>query len=123
MTDYILKTDYSENLKDFVKDVVGAVEANSFEYYALWEINNIRENKKTWEENLYSMLLNIGSYKDSDVFVNIRTAVIDGNKILFYYPTSNIVNWNMVEKWIRSILVDGTRLTDATNIHSVLRKA
>lgn len=118
-----------DQLIKFLDGVVGCVEANSNERSNLWERNSKREDdrKKTWEENSSGLGVCVGIIGDFQVYISMTTAVIDGQKILFYDGTSRVVDHEMIRSWLKDCLpktaFDGDKLnnTDAQNFHCVFR--
>lgn len=114
---------------DFVAllaDTYYAVEANSFEYSALYK-EYAKEQGHVWKENLSGRGACIGYVGKRMVFVSFRTAIINGRKILFYEATSPMVDWDMIEDWLRSNLPTSAkraagdlRKADANNFYSAL---
>ena len=123
----------TEALK-FFEGVVGLVEANSFEKHQLWALNRAKQDgigvaPRVWVENLAGIGRCIGYVVDMPVFVSLMTATIDGQKILFYEATSQVVDHRMVEAWLQynmpttALRPDTPYLnkTDANNFHTIFR--
>lgn len=92
----------SDAVKEYIQDVIGAVEANNFEQLELWD----RSSKEgaVWKTTNYGYGVHIGDFHGRQIFISITTSVIDDHKILFYYPTSELVDWGMIEKWLKQNL-------------------
>ena len=87
--------------RNFLDDVVGVVEANSFERMCLWK--EYKANGKTWVQNLSGCGINVGYITaQRPVFISLTTAVVDGHKILFVEPTSISVDHGMIGIWLKS---------------------
>jgi hypothetical protein len=114
-----------EEMTDYLSGVVGVVEANSYEMLCLFnEYTN--ELKKPWKQNSFGLGENVGEFGGMPVFVSLLTAEVDGHKILFIDPTSQVVDHRMVEKWLAETLPASAKLdsgrvnkTDAMNFHNV----
>lgn len=106
----------------FLSGVVGVVDANSFERLCLWQ----ERGEKTWVDSPFGHWLEIGSCADMPVCVNLSTVVIGGHKILFIDPTSQVVDYRMIDAWLERGMPSSARTkdqklnrTDAMNIHNV----
>lgn len=112
------------SLEDMLQAAVYAVEANSFEYGCLWREYH---HKVKWEEILSGYMPTIGRVDDRPVNLSIRVAYIDGQPVLFYEACSEIVDYKMVDAWVREHVLGDTKMTgcvnkcDANNFHICLR--
>ena len=117
---------------DFLEGVVGVCEATSCEYHYVWEHWHERVE---WKQNNVGLGEVVGHLDGRPVFLSLRTAMIDGKKILFWDATSQVVDHEMIRKWLQENLPvsafrdndprRGVNQTDATNFHIIvpLRKA
>lgn len=96
-------------IEERLEKTVLAVEATRFEQMCLWE----KFNKDcSWEQVLSGILPTIGKvklkkgrrYEEMPVVVSLSWAVINGKFVMFYEPTSIIVDWSLVEDWLKKIL-------------------
>lgn len=115
-------------VREFLEGIVGAVEANRFEQMMLWSENRRRETPKTWKEHLSGYGQTIGFVGDMPVFVSLLTAEIEGQKVLFIHPTSQVVDHRMIEAWLNANLPKSAfwscgrlNYVDADNFHNVFR--
>jgi hypothetical protein len=117
-------------LTEFFEGVVGVVEATSFEKYALWAFNKeLREYSLPWQDNNSGYGITVGHIGKRPICISVLTAVIDGQKILFYSGMSELVHHPMIRNWMKnnmpkSAFTAGGRLnhSDAVNFHNVFRK-
>lgn len=103
-----------------VVGVVGAVEASSYEKMCLY-----RDHSDTLVQQFAGIGRTIGEFCGMPVFLSLTTAEIRGHKILFYEPTSQVVNHLMVRAWLAENLpetamesVGKYRLVDAMNFEN-----
>ncbi len=81
------------------------VEATSFEQYCLWENNASNsiycryKNSLKWEQ-MDGWLVTVGEYRKRQCCISVSWARINNKLVMFYYPTSRFVDWNMIDKWI-----------------------
>jgi hypothetical protein len=124
-----------EQLTNFLKGVVGCVEANSFEQQKLWEdyhynAEKLRYRKLSWEGDNAGICEIIGYVqvegKDLPVNVSLFVKTIEGHRILFYDVVSRCADSEMVYKWFKEVLPktafrrDGyVNRVDAMNFHNV----
>jgi len=112
------------HLSELLEGVFGAVEATSFEKLCLWSEYN--ERKLQWEDSPFGILFKVGEVDSRPVYVSLTTAIVAGKKILFYNATSEIVDYNMIEEWLKDVLPESARQitgfvnkTDAMNFHNI----
>lgn len=130
----VTKLSADDEIARFLEGVVGCVEANSFEKHSLWKENHYladdARHKREWKDNNSGYGITIGCVDDRPVHLSLRIATIDGQKILFYYATSQVVDHKMIREWLEVNLPDtakgnypgGYNNTDATNFHNVFRR-
>lgn len=114
----------SDDIRSYLEGVVGVVEANSFEIMCLWQ--RWQELGKSWVSTGHGYLATVGHVGDMPVCISILTATVDGEKILFIDPTSQVVDYRMVEDWLKTHVVTALRddgylnRSDAMNFSNVL---
>ncbi len=90
-----------ETLEDVYKDVHGIVEANSFESLELWKYWH-QEKGYSWVQNNHSWLVKVGEIvKGKEVWISPVAHIVNGRKILFVDATSSVVDWNMIEDYLK----------------------
>lgn len=115
-------------MTEFLDGVVGAVEANSFETLSLWRECH-QELKMPWVDRGSGLMEIVGTVGDRPVCISLLTSVVDGQKILFYDPTSQVVDHAMIDEWLVKNLPrtafygERPNRTDAMNFHNVLHTA
>jgi hypothetical protein len=89
-----------ECLEDVYKDVHGIVEANSYESLMLW-----REWHQiigcTWVQNNSGWLEKVGEIAGKEVWISPLAHIVNGRKILFVDATSAVVDWDMIEEYLK----------------------
>lgn len=101
------------------------VEATSFEQQTIWEKNRNGRFSSIleWESINDGWLIEVGEINKKPCCVSVGWAKIEGYLVMFYYPTSRMVDWQMIEKWLDKNFQgkwdSGTRKaqTDAQNFH------
>jgi len=100
-------------------DVVYRVEANSFEYISLWKENdNLPEGhhmKVKWEEDAPGFWKEIGRLAGYPICVECFFTKLNGKRVVFFDPTSRVVDWDIVQKWVKEQCPEGTPKCDAMN--------
>lgn len=109
-------------LENPLEKVDFAVEANSYEKLTIWQ--TFHEKAKSWESISRGSMRTIGEIDKRPVCVCLFWDVINGKKVLFYEATSQVVDHEMVAKWICENALDygnGRRIikTDAMNFHLI----
>ncbi len=111
------------------KGVFFIVEANSFELdYLRQQFNNNTFplwKRKSWEDVNVGRSATIGSCAGKPVCISLRYITINNKLVCFYNATSVVVDYNMVEEWLRyygkNVKVDGQWAhCDANNFHQCI---
>jgi hypothetical protein len=107
----------SDNIKEFIQGVDNIMEVNNSEYQFLWE-KYAYKGTVPWvvsREGGYGV--HVGDFHDRPTWIAIRTAVVNGKKILFWHATSLLVDHRLIEKWFRTHLphIQYPMREDATN--------
>lgn len=89
-----------DSLEDVYKDVFGIVEANSFETLELWKYWH-QEKGYTWVQNNSGWLVHVGDLADKEVWISPLAHIVNGKKILFVEATSSVVDWEMIDEYLK----------------------
>lgn len=82
------------------EDVVGIVEATSFESLCLWEKWH-QQKGYTWIESRSGPLITVGYVSDGrPVCIAPLIHVVNGKKLMFVETTSLVVDWDMIDEWL-----------------------
>lgn len=92
------------------------VEASSYERMTLWER---WVDKTEWQQHLQDHLVTVGTYRNRPVCVSFVWATIRGKVVLFLEATSELVDWTMIDAWLKKEF-PGVRKVDAMNFGSKL---
>lgn len=103
------------------------VEATDFEQHALY-LQHVEYPQNTlkisWVHISNGSNITIGKIGDDPVCVSFRWAIINQVPVMFYEPTSVMVDWDMVKEYIESKcnpFVNGSPArTNARNFHHVI---
>lgn len=112
-----------EHITEFLEGVVGVVEANSYESLCLWQKYH---ESRSWNSGTFGYGVTVGTIGDMSVCLSLLATVIDGHKILFYHPTSQVVDHRMVREWLGTYMPksawegDWLNHADAQNLCNVL---
>lgn len=102
------------------------VEATNAEHFFLWREFHDRTE---WKEGHLGYMETIGHVQGRPVCICLTWDVIDGMNVMFVDATSQLVDWEMVERWLdrhcNPKWDNSTRQarTDAMNFHHVLHAA
>lgn len=114
-----------ESLEDVYKDVHGIVEANSFETLKLWQDWH-KEKGYSWVQNNSGWLELVGELAGKQVWISPLAHIVNGRKILFVEATSAVVDWGMIEDYLKenvpSAIKEGGYLNkqNAGNFHCLV---
>lgn len=113
--------------KEFLKGVVGVVKATHTERHLLWEKYHYNDKLFTWVSGGGGPAPIIGYVNDMPVCVTLLVDVIEGHPILFIDATSQVVDWRMVDEFLKKHLPQSAfkdsgyvNETDAMNFTNVL---
>lgn len=112
------KTTDSEMFR-FLDGIIGTVEATRNEQSHLYSLYS-KELGATWVENNSGFLETVGYLDDMPVCISLHTAVVKGQKILFWHSTSTVVDHRLINEWLKLNTPDNR--TDATNFHNVFHR-
>lgn len=102
------------------------VKGNSFEVYTLWA--ECQRDGVPWKQEK-SVLMQVGRVNDMPVVISVRWEIIDGLRVLFWEPSSRMVDNQMIEEWFDHNCCpkwdNGTRIarTNAMNFPDVRNEA
>ena len=99
------------NIEELVKETQLIVEANSFERMTLWQS---WKDKAEWVQVLEGKGVEVGKLNRRPIFISLNWAVIQGVAVCFLEPTSELVDWGMIDKWLAKTF-PGIRKVDAMN--------
>jgi len=97
-------------MDSFKRDTVFYVEATNHERHTLWrdfaDDKTAREhgaptkNRVSWEQLNPGSMPTVGLDNKRPITVVCTWARINGQIVMFYEPTSQIVNWKTIEAWL-----------------------
>ncbi|MFA6199260.1 MAG: hypothetical protein WC679_02475 [Bacteroidales bacterium] len=100
---------------DLMKKTMFAVEANSFEEHCLWDKYN---SKLKWGEFTSGTMKTFYSESGRPICVSLCWAYINDFLVLFYFPTSELVDWVIINEWLESL--NFKYKTDAQKFHNIV---
>ncbi len=93
------------------------VEANSFEKHTLWDEYNTTNN---WEQHLSGWLPKVGVTDERPVCISVLWATINGKFVLFWHPTSSLVDHFKIEEYLKT-KCPNVKSCDANNFHQCIQ--
>lgn len=118
----------SDQIKIFLNDVDGVCEATNTEKTYLWMVNKhslYGQKPREWKELLSGYGVTVGYLNDMPVFISLLKDNIDGKNILFWFATSQVVDYRMINAWLEENIPERARRdgrihqTDAANFHNL----
>jgi len=90
-----------------LKETLFIVEATSFEKHCLWlQFSNTSPNRLypetppvKWEQ-LDGFLITVGTYHTHPICISAQWDRINGELVMFWEATSNVVNHTIIKKWL-----------------------
>ena len=98
------------------EQTVYVVEATDTEHQFLWERYHMMVK---WEQLNPGEIATLGHLKKKPLCVDIRWARIDNQIVMFYYPSSAIIDWSWIKNWV-SQEYKGREHCNAANFHNCL---
>lgn len=113
---------------EIFKDVIGIVEANSFEHMCLFE----ERKDLNWIENGQGLSFSVGSIGKRPVCITVFVETINDKRVVFWDATSQVVDYTMIHKWFERHLpisafkkahddIPRVNSVDAMNFHNIFR--
>ena len=127
----------NDTAENRLKHTFFLVEANSFEQHELWSRyspQSIYEttyrgkpayNKVNWEEWNHGWGVHVGEVYKRPIYISVMWARIEGKFVCFWYPTSEMVDYRKINKWLdehfKGTYDNGRRsVCDASSFHDCL---
>lgn len=115
-----------EFVLEYLEGVVGLVEATTYESQKLWEENQERDIQRVWVSERGGYLPTVATIGGHPITISIFVKTIDGHRLLFWHPTSQLVYHPAIEEWFKAHCPQAFRddlihlnATDANNFHNV----
>ena len=94
------------------------IEADDFAKLKLWEEWH---DAIEWEQDLSARHEEVGHLSGHPVSVLVSFATINGHGVAFYWSHGRVVDWEMVDRWMKQQCPPNTPHCDAMNFHCALR--
>lgn len=96
--------------------------SSSCETMALYK--DYKETKMTYKQDMGGYMHTIGHINDRPICITPLVHVIDGVNVLYVEATSGLVDWEMIEDWVKARVPEGTQIcNDPCNAISYIRTA
>lgn len=99
----------SQAVIDYVAGIAYAVEATRAEQMWLWKDHH-RDAGWSWTDERSGYIARVGELDDRPVMISIMKAVVQGQSVLFWHPTSVVVDHDMIEAWFRQHMPDTIKI-------------
>lgn len=104
-----------------------AVEANSFESLSLWkEKDKYNPGQLSWYTYRMGYLLTLGTVtinrKKMPVCVSVQWIEVYGQIVMLYHTTSQIVDYRMIDKWLKKYKIPSTDAMNFANCVHAMRE-
>jgi len=73
-----------------------------------------------WEQDSLGMWQEIGKVDNRPVVVSVNWADIAGRRVAFVEPTSQLVDYVMVDKWAKEVFPNAIEFVDDNNFHNII---
>lgn len=106
----------SKDMMEWLADITGVVEANSYEKMCLWQEYH-QERKEPWVDDMSGYAPTIGHLGRMPVCLSMFRGTVKGKKILFIDAVSQVVDHRIVDEWLEMALPDGAKRTNGSNTY------
>lgn len=120
--------DTKADIDVFIAGVIGAVEATSYEMLCLYREET--QCGRSWVERADGRLIGLGEIDDRPITLSPLTAVVDGQKILFWNFPGQLADYCMADSWFVKNMPATARdaegrvnRADAMNFSNIFRPA
>lgn len=113
-----VRTQQDQDIDEKMSKTVYVVEANSYESMKLWEEFHLEIN---WQQNQWGYMETVGTLDRRPVCIALLWHVLEGKTVLFFEPTSQVVDYKLIDAWFDRRL-PGIPRTNAMNFHHVVHK-
>lgn len=116
---------FLESDAKFFEDIIACIEADSFACQTLWLLYHHKPaygvRIDTWEQK-GGYLIQLGNLDKRPVNIDISFNILNGSKVMFWSPISQVVDHAMIDAWFAKFKRPGTDSADAMNFTNALRK-
>lgn len=91
---------YEFENKDLFEGVTGVVEATRFEDLRRWPDVKKYRPEWEWKQSLSGPLITVGRLDDRPICISVFVHEIGGERIVFVEPTSQLVDYKMIDEWL-----------------------
>ncbi len=120
---------FDKSHSDYFGNVDYIVEADSYAQHSLWR-NHATASKEfgspcldgpfvDWIQENVGYLLQIGKVDDRPIAISVNYARINNKRIMFYYASSQLIDYVMVESWLKKF-GKNIETCDANNFYRCL---
>jgi hypothetical protein len=104
------------DLDKLLSGVAGVCEATSFEQQCLW---NHWHTRGKWLSEPFGLGITLGKIDNRSVCVALTISHYNDEKILFWYMTSEVCDYTMMNEWLKEKLPSAKK-SDADNFHNLV---
>ena len=101
-----------------------AIEADSYAFHQIWKeyFYDVPKEKRKFNfvQDSSGRGLEVGRINKRPIVLNFRWWIINDRPVLFYGCNSQLVDWKMIEDWLKKYMPHLRHTSDATNAHNVL---
>lgn len=96
-----------DDIEEYFREVHFLVEASYEEKHLLWLIHHHEPNHgrtvvESWEDEGMGHGVQVGTLDKRPVCITMFYARLEGKRVCFWEPTSQVVDHEMIEKWLRA---------------------
>ncbi len=111
--------EFINNLDPRLAKTFLAIEADSYAYRMIWKEY---KDKYTFVQDSSGLAREIGRIGKRPIMLEFSWWEVNGHRVLFYSCCSQLVDWKMIEDWLKKYMPHLKHTSDASNAHNVLRE-
>lgn len=101
---------------ELYKDVTAIVEVTRYEVLCLWEKWHDQKGY-TWVSSTGGPLITVGHINDRPICIAPIVQIVNGKHIMFLETTSTLVDWDMIEEWLKENCPNASTRKGGGNLH------
>lgn len=98
--------------------IVGIAETNGCDTLYLYTLYKDEYNDRDGTRG--GPIVTVGMLDGRPVCISLNVVIIRGKRVMFYSPTSQVVDYKMIEEYLDKMW-PGIEVTDAINVHNLIR--
>lgn len=121
--DFEKNLEYINGIDKRLANTFHTIEADDYAFHMIWKeyFYDVHESARKYEfvQDHSGFARQIGIINKKPVMLNFRWWIVNGHPVLFYGCNSQVVDWEMIEDWLKKYMPHVKYTSDAANAHNV----